>query len=153
MKRINTTIWNCILLTINVTLNIRLVQNFLIKNYWFWTKPFQKFNWARIFNFTFWEHFDILQNSKCTSKSEVWNYSFFVKFSTIKFERIYYSGWILFERKTAGSGLRIMCRQVRSIQSPAQCEKSKMSFADIEQIYLLRQSHSQQSQQSQQLNY
>ena len=79
MKRINTTIWNCILLTINVTLNIRLVQNFLIKNNWFWTKPFQKFNWARIFNFTFWEHFDILQNSKCTSKSEVWINRFFCK--------------------------------------------------------------------------
>ena len=50
-----------------------------MKNNWFWTNPFQKFNWARIFNYTFWEHFDIWENSKCASKSEVWYFKFFCK--------------------------------------------------------------------------
>ena len=153
MKRINTTIWNCILLTINVTLNIRLVQNFLIKKLWFWTKPFQNLTGQESSTLLFGRILIFYKIQNAHRKVKFGIIGFFAKFSTIKFERIYYSGWILFERKTAGSGLRIMCRQVRSIQSPAQCEKSKMSFADIEQIYLLRQSHSQQSQQSQQLNY
>ena len=152
MKRINTTIWNCILLTINVTLNIRLVQNFLIKND-FGPSLFKNLTGQKSSTLLFGIILIFYKIQNAHRKVKFGIIGFFAKFSTIKFERIYYSGWILFERKTAGSGLRIMCRQVRSIQSPAQCEKSKMSFADIEQIYLLRQSHSQQSQQSQQLNY